>query len=95
MSMVDTDIQILDKSFTIKCPSEQQTQLLESAAYLDQKMREIKGHNQLMNLERVAVLAALNTTYELLFQEKQLPDAQIIADKVQSLQSLLQEFLAR
>jgi cell division protein ZapA len=72
------EIVLLDQAFSIKCPDAEQERLHASAAYLDQKMREIQGGNPLINLERIAVLAALNMAYELLFQTPRLPDLSIV-----------------
>jgi cell division protein ZapA len=85
------EISVLDKSFTIKCPSSEQGRLRESAAYLDQKMREIRSSNQLISLERIAVLAALNMAYELLFQEQAQPDSTILDDITKKLRHSLEQ----
>ncbi|MDH5738137.1 MAG: cell division protein ZapA [Gammaproteobacteria bacterium] len=53
-------VNILDKEYNISCPEDEVDALLESAAYLDRKMREIKKHSNLYGLERIAIMAALN-----------------------------------
>ncbi len=59
-------VTILDKEYKIACPPGEQSALLESAAYLDQRMREIRDRGNIIGSERIAVIAALNITHELL-----------------------------
>jgi len=60
------DITILDRQYRVACPDEEREVLMASVAYLDQKMREIKGAGKVAGADRVAVMAALNITHELL-----------------------------
>ncbi|HFB64024.1 MAG TPA: cell division protein ZapA [Aeromonadales bacterium] len=63
-------ISILDKDYQISCPAEQAASLQSSAHELDQRMRNIKKEGGIIGVERIAVMAALNTTHELLEQQK-------------------------
>lgn len=60
------NVTILDKSYQVACPPEQQADLLSSANYLDSQMRAIRDTGKVIGLERIAVMAALNISYELL-----------------------------
>lgn len=60
------EVFILDKSYRINCPESEQDSLRASAQYLDRKMREIRAAGKVIGLERIAVIAALNITHELL-----------------------------
>lgn len=60
------EVFILDKSYRINCPEGEQDSLRSSAQYLDRKMREIRSGGKVIGLERIAVIAALNITHELL-----------------------------
>ena len=60
------EVFILDKSYRINCPENEQESLRSSGQYLDRKMREIRGSGKVIGLERIAVIAALNITHELL-----------------------------
>ncbi|GDX60960.1 MAG: cell division protein ZapA [Nitrosospira sp.] len=60
------DIAIMGREFHFTCSPEEREELLQSAAYLDQKMCEIKNNGKVMGLERIAIVAALNITQELL-----------------------------
>lgn len=59
-------VRILDKEFRIACPREERDDLLEAARFLDGKMREIRDSRKVIGTDRIAVMAALNITHELL-----------------------------
>jgi cell division protein ZapA len=59
-------VSILDKDYKISCPSGEQPALLASAKYLDGKMREVRDNGNMMGIERVAVITALNITNDFL-----------------------------
>jgi cell division protein ZapA len=65
-SPLPISISILDKEYKIACPPGEQAALLESAQYLDCKMREIRDKGSIIGCERIAVIAALNIAHELL-----------------------------
>ncbi|MEY3016996.1 MAG: hypothetical protein RL336_131 [Pseudomonadota bacterium] len=64
--METVTVHILDKEYQVACPADQKDSLRESAWQLDQQMRKIKQSGKILGLERIAVMSALNTTYELL-----------------------------
>lgn len=67
MSKASTfSVTILDKEYQVACPPEQQADLLLSARHLDEQMRMIRATGKVIGLERIAVMAALNISHELL-----------------------------
>jgi cell division protein ZapA len=60
------NIKILDRDLRIACPEEERGELLDAVAYLDKKMREIRDAGKIASVERIALMAALNITHELL-----------------------------
>ena len=67
MSQANTvTVKILDKEYQVACPEEQEPHLVVSAKYLDKQMRGIRDSGKVIGLERIAVMAALNISYELL-----------------------------
>ena len=60
------DVKILDRELRIACPEEERAELLDAVAYLDKKMREIHETGKIASVERIALMAALNITHELL-----------------------------
>ncbi|HGM5583323.1 TPA: cell division protein ZapA [Pseudomonas putida] len=67
-------VQILDKEYSIICPPEERNNLVGAARYLDGKMREIRSSGKVIGADRIAVMAALNITHELLHRQER-PDA--------------------
>ncbi len=57
---------ILGKEYKIICTEGEQATLTESAKQLDQQMRDTRLTGKVSSAERVAVLAALNLTHELM-----------------------------
>jgi cell division protein ZapA len=60
------DIKLLDRELRIACPEEERAELLDAVAYLDKRMREIRDAGKIVSVERIALMAALNITHELL-----------------------------
>jgi len=61
-------VRILDKDYKIACDIDEKSSLLESARYLDEKMREIRGVHKVIGPDSIAVMAALNITSDYLQQ---------------------------
>jgi len=62
-------VSILDRDYQVSCRPEERDALLNAARYLNDRMRQIKASGSVIGLERIAVMAALNITYELLQQD--------------------------
>ncbi len=80
MSEANTlEVKILEKDYLVACPKDKQATLESAASHLDTKMREIRTSGKVHGTERIAVMAALNITYELLEKHSdQLGDQQIL-----------------
>jgi len=61
-------VSILDKEYLIACNDEERHDLMRSADFLDKKMREIRDNGKVIGSDRIAVMAALNISHELLNQ---------------------------
>ena len=61
-------VSILDKDYQVSCEADEVAALQRSASFLDQKMREMKENSNVIGLDRLAVMAALNLTNDLLAQ---------------------------
>jgi len=97
MSTNTVTVNILDRDYQVSCSPEEREALLNSARYLNDRMREIKASGSVVGLERIAVMAALNITHELLQEgsEKGANNVQLkrLTDKISRAmgnQSLLQ-----
>jgi len=59
-------VMILDREYQFACAPEERADLREAAELLDGRMRDIKAQGNLMALERIAVMAALNMSDEII-----------------------------
>ena len=59
-------VRILDKEYQIACPADERDELIRCAELLNERMREIRDNGKVIGLERVAVMAALNISHDLL-----------------------------
>lgn len=59
-------VSILDKEYLIACSDDERHDLMRSAEFLDKKMREIRDHGKVVGADRIAVMAALNISHDLL-----------------------------
>ena len=64
-------VRILDKDFFVACPPDERQDLLDSAEYLNKKMREVRDTGKVVGADRIAVMAALNMAAELLRLRRQ------------------------
>ncbi|WP_251358707.1 cell division protein ZapA [Kangiella sp. TOML190] len=84
--VIPVNISILGKEFQVASPESEHQQLLQAANFLDKRMREIRESGKVLGLERIAVMAALNLSYELLSKSDSNPEEiSIINNKLQSL----------
>jgi cell division protein ZapA len=63
---IPVTVKILDKEYRIACPEDEKDALLASAKRLNRRMQEIRDSGKVIGADRVAVMAALNLTHELL-----------------------------
>ena len=59
-------VRILEKEYFVACPYEERSDLLDSAEFLNSKMREVPDSGKVVGLDRIAVIAALNLANELI-----------------------------
>lgn len=64
--MSRVSVRILEKEYQVACLPEERSELLDSAEYLNAQMREIRDAGNIVGLDRIAVMAALNLAHELL-----------------------------
>jgi cell division protein ZapA len=60
------DVSILGREFTVSCTEEERSGLMHAVNYLDKKMKDIQASGKIVGVERIAIMAALNITHELL-----------------------------
>ena len=67
-------VSIVGKDYQVACPAGEEESLREAAHYLHTLMESIRASGRVVGLDRVAVMAALNVSNELL-QSKNLQEA--------------------
>ena len=72
-------VSILEKDYQVACPREQEQELIQSANYLDRQMRSIRETGKVIGIERIAVMAALNISHELLQSSTASDDGEALA----------------
>ena len=60
------DVSIMGREFTVSCTDEERQGLLDAVNYLDKKMHDIRDSGKVVGVERIAIMAALNLSHELL-----------------------------
>ncbi len=63
---VQLDIKIMGREYKVACKEHERAELLEAVGFLDQRMHEIKDGGKITGVDRIAVMAALNLSYELM-----------------------------
>lgn len=87
-------VTILDKEYVVACPPEEKEGLLSSAHTLDRRMREIRDGGKVVGADRIAVMAALNLTHELLqTRSEQADTARTVQDRIRSMEARIAQVL--
>lgn len=66
MNTISLKIRLLDKEFQVNCKPDERAALEASAQLLNKKMQEIRRGSNIVGLERISVMAALNLAHDLL-----------------------------
>jgi cell division protein ZapA len=69
--IINASISILGKIYPIRCQESELHSLEQAAAYLNEQMMEVQDSGKVINLERIAIITALNITNQLLQQSQQ------------------------
>lgn len=70
MAASSVTVSILGREYQISCPPEEEEALRKSARYLTSQMEDVKGRGSSLPYEKIAVLAALTITHDLLKRSK-------------------------
>ncbi len=87
-------IKLIDREFLVACEPEERAGLLEAAAFLDARMRKLRHASKSPGFDRLAVLAAMDITHELLeLQQRQQARASNLAGSLAGLRHKLEAVL--
>lgn len=93
MNTLAITVNILDRDYQVACKNEEKESLLAAAKYLDLKMREIRDRGNIIGIDRIAVMAALNIAYDFL-QLKPLEEEQrTVAKQISALKRTITEII--
>jgi len=67
---ITLDVHLLGRDYKVACKENERADLMDAVAFLDQRMREIRGTGKTAGVDRIAVMAALNIANELLRERK-------------------------
>lgn len=56
----------MGRDFCIACPEDEQEEIQLAAAYLNDKIQEVKNEGKIVDSERITIVAALKISHELL-----------------------------
>jgi cell division protein ZapA len=93
---VRVSVRILEKEYQVACLPEERSELLDSAEHLNAKMREIRDGGNVVGLDRIAVMAALNLAHELLRMRGRGESADTdVSQKIRQLRERVETALSR
>ncbi len=68
---VNTTIEILGKKYPIRCLENEVSSLQQAAIFLNQQMKEVQDSGKAINVERIAIITALNIAFRFLQADAQ------------------------
>jgi len=74
-------VRILEREYRVMCAPDQRRELMESALYLDQQMRQIRDSGRISSMDKIAVMSALNLAEEVLRLRQQLAEREQLVDQ--------------
>ena len=78
-------IKVLEKEYRVSCPPEEKESLIASATILNEKLMQIKSKGSVISTERIAVMAALNMSHEILNGKELVGEHADLNDRIDSL----------
>ncbi len=91
MSSKAIDITLLGRTYSIACPEGRESALRHVANNLEKQLSSLKARTNNISREEIAIMAALNTGYELLEEQQKNQDyIKQMDDKIGLLQSTLE-----
>jgi cell division protein ZapA len=86
--LTEATVEILGKSYQIKCPTSELQSLQRAANRLDEQMRALRDSSNILSIDRIAIITALNVVNQMLTFE------QSIQQKLHELESKLDRVLS-
>ncbi len=88
------DVNIMGREFTVACTDDERAGLLEAVNYLDKKMHDIRDTGKVVGIDRIAIMAALNLSHELLHTKTGDVDIGDYKRRISAMQNQIDEAMA-
>lgn len=88
------DVIIMGREFTVACTDEERAGLLEAVNYLNKKMQDIRDTGKVVGIDRIAIMAALNLSHELLHTKTGDVDIGEYKRRISNMQNQIDEAMA-
>lgn len=88
-------VKLLERAYTIKCSPAEVSALQRAADYLQNKLSDIRQNYTNLSREEVAMMVALNMSYELLTQTQAGPEKGEAQELIVDLSKKIEEFLTQ
>lgn len=88
------DVNIMGREFTVACSDEERAGLLEAVSYLDKKMHDIRDTGKVVGIDKIAIMAALNLSHELLHTKTGDVDIGDYKRRISAMQNQIDEAVA-
>jgi cell division protein ZapA len=59
-------VTVLDQEYLVSCPDDEKGALISSAKYLNEKMMDTRDGGNVIGMDRIAVITALNLAHEVI-----------------------------
>lgn len=89
------DVNIMGREFTVSCTDEERPALLNAVNFLNKKMSDIRDGGKIVGAERIAIMAALNLSHELLNAKSGNVDVGDIRHRISQMQDQIDEVCAK
>ena len=86
----NNSIEILGKTYELTCDDKKKIDLFKAAKFLDSRMQQIQKSGIVIGIERIAIMAALNLSNEILNNEKSLEN-ELLKNKILKINELIDD----
>ncbi len=94
-SPIAVTVTILDREYQIACANAaEEASVRDSAIYLDNKMREIRNRGNVIGIDRIAVMAALNIAHEYLELKPLQAEHESVVERISALKKTISAAIA-
>lgn len=75
------EVTLLGRTYLVNCSDEEESALMDAARYLDSALEGIHGQRKVTDITKVALMAGLNITHELMEERQKRREAEEVAER--------------